>query len=206
MRYGNCRDDHAKFRMEDVQQGASVPAAPPHPTPAPQPPYPSPWSPKASIRGNVHDIFISYHSRESDATFTALMGTFKVLGYKVFNQKRDLAGHDVNLAEMQRHAADSRLVLALLSPCYFASIWCRGELEAAASARVPIVPVFSGEDFTRKSILALKDKADPTTFAAVKAAFMENLIDINNGDHADQVVVDIKEKIVARFFTTPSDI
>jgi len=153
--------------------------------------------------GTAYDVFISYYSAQSDATFTSLMGTLKALDYVVFNQKRDLAGHDVNLAEMQRHVKSSRLVLALLSPGYFTSPWCRGELDAAASAGVPIVPVFSGEDYTRKSILALNDKSDPgaESYASVKAAFAENLIDISNGDHADQVICDLKQKIIARFLT-----
>ena len=126
---------------------------------------------------------------------------FKGRGLNVFNQKRDLAGHDVSLELMQKHAAGSQLVLALLSPDYFTSKFCRGELEAAAAAGVPIVPVFSGEDYPRKTILALLDahRDDPEKAAAVKAAFGENLIDANNGDHADTVADDLNNKVIARF-------
>ena len=35
--------------------------------------------------------------------------------------------------------------------------------------------------------------------AAVKAAFGENLIDANNGDHADTVADDLNNKVIARF-------
>ena len=107
----------------------------------------------------------------------------------------------VNLELMQEHAAGSVVVLALLSPDYFTSKFCRGELEAAAAAGVPIVPVFSGEDYPRKTILALLDahRDDPEKAAAVKAAFGENLIDANNGDHADTVADDLNNKVIARF-------
>ena len=65
---------------------------------------------------------------------------------------------------------------------------------------MPIVPVFSGDHYTRKSIIDLMEqKSDPEKKEAVKAAFGENLIDVNNGDHADEVNRDIGEKIVGRF-------
>ena len=125
---------------------------------------------------------------------------FKGRGLNVFNQKRDLAGHDVSLELMQEHAAGSVLVLALLSPNYFTSKFCRGELEAAAAAGVPVVPVFSGEHYVRKQILDLLNaRSDPEKAAAVTAAFAENLIDVNNGDHADEVLADIDTKVIARF-------
>ena len=40
---------------------------------------------------------------------------------------------------------------------------------------------------------------DPEKAAAVKAAFGENLIDANNGDHADTVADDLNNKVIARF-------
>ena len=36
-------------------------------------------------------------------------------------------------------------------------------------------------------------------FVEVKAAFGENLIDANNGDHADTVADDLNNKVIARF-------
>ena len=83
----------------------------------------------------------THYQKESDGVFTSLMMFFKGRGLNVFNQKRDLAGHDVSLELMQKHAAGSQLVLALLSPDYFTSKFCRGELEGAKEAGVPIVPV-----------------------------------------------------------------
>jgi hypothetical protein len=45
----------------------------------------------------------------------------------------------------------------------------------------------------------MEQRSDPEKKEAVKAAFGENLIDVNNGDHADEVNRDIGEKIVGRF-------
>ena len=151
--------------------------------------------------GKLHHIFISYYQKESDSVFQQLMMYFKGKRLNVFNQKRDLAGHDVSLELMQEHAKGSMLVLALLSPDYFTSKYCRGELEGAKEGGVPIVPVFSGEDYPRKTILALLDahRDDPEKAAAVKAAFGENLIDVNNGEHADSVTKEIDEKLIDRF-------
>ena len=69
---------------------------------------------------------------------------------------------------------------------------------------MPIVPVFSGEDYPRKTILALLDahRDDPEKAAAVKAAFGENLLDVNNGEHADAVMANLKEKIIGRFLAS----
>ena len=155
--------------------------------------------------GFAHDVFLSYYDKEQGEVFDSLLQRLKLLDLEVFNQKRDLAGATVNLAAMQQHVSGSRLVLALLSPNYFTSKWCRGELEAAHAAGVPIVPCFSGEHYVRKNILALNDRSDAETAAAVNAAFGENLIDVNNGDHSDQVTSDLKEKIVGRFFGTSAD-
>ena len=65
---------------------------------------------------------------------------------------------------------------------------------------MPIVPVFSGDHYTRKSIIDLMEqKSDPKKKEAIKTAFGQNLIDVNNGDHAESVSTDIREKIVGRF-------
>ena len=51
---------------------------------------------------------------------------------------------------------------------------------------------------------AAAHKDDPEKGAAVKAAFGENVIDVNNGDHADTVAKDIDEKLIERFITRTS--
>ena len=74
-------------------------------------------------------------------------------------------------AAMQAHALGSKVVLALLSLGIFDSEWCRAEIEAAAAAGVPIVPVYSGEHYAANQVLELNKKyqSDPVKGAAVKA-------------------------------------
>ena len=63
-------------------------------------------------------------------------------------------------------------------------------VDTAAAADVPIVPVFSGEHNTYQAMLDLmKLRDDAEKAAAVKAAFGENLLDINSAQHADSVMV-----------------
>ena len=45
-----------------------------------------------------------------------------------------------------------------------------------------------------------KAKVKKEVKEAVKAAFDENLIDVNNAQHADQVMANLKEKILGRYF------
>ena len=70
---------------------------------------------------------------------------------------------------------------------------------------MPIVPVFSGEDYGKKQILGLLDqnRDNPEKAAAVKAAFGENLLDAHNGEHTDQVTQNLQEKIIERFLARP---
>jgi hypothetical protein len=157
----------------------------------------------------IHHIFISYFAKEMDAVFTSLMMNLVSMGFNVFNQKSDLAGVDVNLEVMQEHAAGSVLVLALLSPNYFTSKWCRGEVEGAAAAGVPIVPIFSGDHYTYTQMTDLMKKGsqkldDPEKAAAVKAAFGQNLIDVNNAQHVAKCSNDLREKIIRRFLVQGS--
>ena len=46
-----------------------------------------------------------------------------------------------------------------------------------------------------RSVQRVHVSTEPT----VKAAFGENLIDANNGDHADTVADDLNNKVIARF-------
>ena len=64
--------------------------------------------------------------------------------------------------------------------------------------------VVNAEHYIRSSILALLDqnKADAEKQEAVKAAFGENLIDINNGDHAETVAKDLNSKVIGRFLSS----
>ena len=143
---------------------------------------------------------------EMSGVFETLLSTLSGWGLNVFNQKRDLAGAPVNKAAMKAHAVGSKVVMALLSPRFFDSEWCRAEVEAAAEAGVPIVPVYSGDDYTADTLLAIMKKERPHAEKghAVKAVFQENIIDVHNPAHNAQCISDIKEKIVYRFCARPA--
>ena len=161
--------------------------------------YPTLSGPKA------HHVFISYYASEMDPVFETLLSTLSAMGLNVFNQRRDLAGVTVNKAEMQAHATGSKVVLPLLSLGYFDSKWCRAEVEAAAEAGVPIVPVYSGANHTESQIKKLMElKSDPVKGAAVKACFNENLIDVHNPAHTNNCISDLQEKVIRRFVSVSS--
>jgi len=153
-------------------------------------------------QGTTHDVFISYQSEASTDVFLSLHLALNSMGegLNVFNQMRDLAKADVNKEIMQEHARNSKVVLALLSPNYFDSKWCRYELIAAQEAGVPIVPVFSGYKDSYPALLQLNDelREDAEKGPAVKAAFAQNLVDVHNPEHAESVTRHLRE-ITERF-------
>ena len=68
-------------------------------------------------------------------------------------------------------------MLSLLSPGYFKSNMCCKEIVAANTAGIPVVSVFSGEDYTRKKILALQEEYRSK---AVDVAFQQAPLDIRD--------------------------
>ena len=159
---------------------------------------------RATIRGSqgtTHDVFISYQSEYTDVFLSLHLALNSMgAGLNVFNQMRDLAKADVNKEIMQEHARNSKVVLALLSPNYFNSKWCRYELIAAQEAGVPIVPVYSGFKDSYPALLQLNDelREDAEKGPAVKAAFAQNLVDVHNPEHAESVTRHLRE-ITDRF-------
>ena len=74
-------------------------------------------------------------------------------------------------SQASEHAANSMVTLALLSPKFFDSEYCRAEVEAAAASKFckSVIPVYSGQYYTAPQTTALlKDKA-PEKQAAIKA-------------------------------------
>jgi hypothetical protein len=99
----------------------------------------------ANSSKTAHDIFISYRSEDMDQVYNSLLTRLSEKGLNVFNSKRDLAGAPVTKDIMEQHAAGSVVLLALVSPGYFDSEWCRYEAISAKNAFVPIIPVYSGD-------------------------------------------------------------
>ena len=90
------------------------------------------------------DIFISYRSEDSEQVYNSLLTRLSEKELNVFNSARDFAGATPSKALMGQHAAGSVVLLALVSPNYFDSPWCRHEAVSAKKAGVPIIPVYSG--------------------------------------------------------------
>ena len=93
----------------------------------------------------------------------------------------------------------SKVVIALQSPSYYGSKYCRAEIEAADEAGVPIVPCYAGSDYTAKQITALRRDSSVEKQAAIQAVFREKIIDVHNPAHAGECARDLQEKIVDRF-------
>ena len=130
------------------------------------------------------------------------MATLGAMGVRVFNQKRDFAGAPVTIDAMTRFVRHSKVVVALVTPSFFDSAPCRAEVETAWKAGIPVVPTHSGMDHGARQILQLIDLADdPVKGQAVKACFRrgENLMDVHNPAHIEQVTADLRTKIVDRF-------
>ena len=157
------------------------------PTRARRPFLRAPW-----YQSEYTDVFLSLHLALNS------MGA----GLNVFNQIRDLAKADVNKEIMQEHARNSKVVLALLSPNYFNSKWCRYELIAAQEAGVPIVPVYSGFKDSYPALLQLNDelREDAEKGPAVKAAFAEKGITITGEGVLDGPTIDEKKLIDNHYY------
>ena len=147
--------------------------------------------------GPVCHVFISHKANESKHVFQALLMQFASRGLRVFNPDKDLQGSTPTKDVMTAVARNSKVLLALLSPSFFNSEWCRAEVEAAAQAGVPIIPVYAGSAYSRTQIMQLKQGGS----AAVNAAFRENLIDVHNTDHPAGVLADIENNIINRFLS-----
>jgi hypothetical protein len=93
----------------------------------------------------AHDLFISYKSEDSEQVYNSLLTRLSEKGLNVFNSARDFAGATPSKDLMGQHAAGSVVLLALVSPNYFDSPWCRHEAVSAKQAGVPIIPVYSGD-------------------------------------------------------------
>ena len=155
------------------------------------------------------DVFVSFTNKDLPQVASSLQQQLELLGATVFNQKRDFADAPVSIEAMQAFVRQSRVVIALITPNYFASAACRAEVEAAAEAAIVVKPVHSGEDHPYKQVLdglfhVLRPGAapavtwdladDPGVGAAVRACFKrgENLLDVNNAPFRSQCTENVK--------------
>ena len=158
----------------------------------------------AKLAAGQHHVFISYTNESleqgKDAAFQALLSNLKVQGLNVFNPKQDVAGEQLSIDDMRRHAANSMLLLAVLSPRFFDSKYCRAEVEAAAESAFcrAVIPVYAGQYYTHTQTTALMKQKDPAKQKAIDAAYKLNVMDVHNLAHMEDCVASIRMKIVAR--------
>ena len=62
-------------------------------------------------------------------------------GFRIWTDSASVPTGESFIAELNRTIEKSDVVLALLSPNYFQSAWCRQETAVAAASKVPIIPV-----------------------------------------------------------------
>lgn len=85
-------------------------------------------------------VFISY--ARSDRRWALWLGDrLSKQGFEIFMDTTSVPTGQSFIAELNKVIESSDLVLALLSPSYFQSVWCQQENAAAAAGKVPIIPV-----------------------------------------------------------------
>jgi hypothetical protein len=119
-------------------------------------------------------IFISYFSAESQDLFQSLTALLTVIGCVVFQPTKDLI--NPSQQEMRDAVAGVDLVLAIWSPGYFGSKWCRAEAHEAANKSIPLVPVYNGDLAIQKQIIDGLDRQDQIS----NAVFSKNIVKVQD--------------------------
>lgn len=122
-------------------------------------------------------IFISY-AKESSNAFKIILAALAMKGFEVFDPINFVdPSHETMAAEVQR----SCLVLSIVCPAYFKSMYCSTEARAALDGKITIIPVFDGDKYTHSpessQVLGWKDEDSPEFDAeARKYVFKQNLV------------------------------
>ena len=121
----------------------------------------------------VYDVFVS-HCKRLDASEDRAVWVADVCegaGLKVFFDRSDLT--DISAEVLERSVKQSRVLVTVLDPYTFESVWCVRENRWAAAAGRPIVPIYDGDrhrwDTIKKSVPAssLGDVCHRSTSAQV---------------------------------------
>ena len=120
-----------------------------------------------------YDVFVS-HCKRLDASEDRAVWVADVCegaGLKVFFDRSDLT--DISAEVLERSVKQSRVLVTVLDPYTFESVWCVRENRWAAAAGRPIVPIYDGDrhrwDTIKKSVPAssLGDVCHRSTSAQV---------------------------------------
>ena len=92
-----------------------------------------------------YDVFVS-HCKRLDASEDRAVWVADVCegaGLKVFFDRSDLT--DISAEVLERSVKQSRVLVTVLDPYTFESVWCVRENRWAAAAGRPIVPIYDGD-------------------------------------------------------------
>ena len=106
----------------------------------------------------VYDVFVS-HCKRLDASEDRAVWVADVCegaGLKVFFDRSDLT--DISAEVLERSVKQSRVLVTVLDPYTFESVWCVRENRWAAAAGRPIVPIYDGD---RHRWDTIKKSTDP---------------------------------------------
>lgn len=121
-------------------------------------------------------VFISYHAEDSDNVFTILLSVLSSQGVKVFDPFTDLA--HPSKAEMAAAVGASKLMIAVLSPNYFASEFCCVEARAAQEAGITIIPVYDANKWSHL-IMTWRDQDTATSDQSLRrAVYATNIVPV----------------------------
>ena len=93
----------------------------------------------------VYDVFVS-HCKRLDASEDRAVWVADVCegaGLKVFFDRSDLT--DISAEVLERSVKQSRVLVTVLDPYTFESVWCVRENRWAAAAGRPIIPIYDGD-------------------------------------------------------------
>lgn len=130
-------------------------------------------------------VFISYVEGESAEVYTALHGILRGKGFSVFHGRTQLVKSTTD--EMRDFVRGANVFIAVLSPGYFRSKYCRAEADEAINSGVGVIPVFDGDTYPYrkkswevtqwKDIATLDPKTGQDTSVDLrKIVYKENLV------------------------------
>ena len=98
-----------------------------------------------AVDASEYDVFVS-HCKRLDASEDRAVWVADVCegaGLKVFFDRSDLT--DISAEVLERSVKQSRVLVTVLDPYTFESVWCVRENRWAAAAGRPIVPIYDGD-------------------------------------------------------------
>ena len=117
-------------------------------------------------------------------------------GHDVFNPTTHLVTEydKVNVDAMQDAVKKSKIIFAAISEEFFNSYYCKKEIEAAKENNIKVIPVFSGDDYSKKQIDKWIRQYNGTSLGYI---FEENVRDVlNSYSNETETTLDHLESLI----------